>query len=171
MAQSIQLKIKSSILDRDRLLTIHPDYIEFDDKDLLTAIPTRFNKSEIIGWRHGVKGIKGYHFNIGRVYCIDIKNSSDEIIKLRLKSIYRVRKKLLYKKYLTIENLLWGNYFDDIGREYINKFANKIEFTLLGTTINQEGIRFPKDTEIISWFDLSTKKLLALLFVIFDFQP
>ncbi|HEY4875609.1 MAG TPA: hypothetical protein VIH86_08565 [Puia sp.] len=130
MSESIQLKIKSSLFDRDRLLTIEPDFIEFDDKDLVTASPTRFAKSEIVAIRHGLKGIKGYYFNIGRVYCIDIKNSPDEIIKISLKSICRVRKKLLAKKFQIIRNVLWENYFADIGKKYIKKFANKVDFTL-----------------------------------------
>ena len=45
--QPLQLTLKSSIFDRDRLLTIDTNFIEFDDNDLITKPPTKFLKQTL----------------------------------------------------------------------------------------------------------------------------
>ena len=87
-ALKLDFVLKSSIFDRPRQLVLAPLYLEFDDNNLVSSTPTKFLKEEIEGIRFGIKGIRGYRFYIGRTYCIDIKNNSGKIIKLRLKSIY-----------------------------------------------------------------------------------
>ena len=93
MNQSIQLFIKSSILDRERQLTVTNDFIEFDNTEFSSETPIKLLKSDITGLRHGVKWINGYQFVIGRIYCIDLLSSNSEILKIRSKSVYGIRKK------------------------------------------------------------------------------
>jgi len=71
----IKFTLKSSIFDRPREITISREFLEFDDNDQISSIPTKFLKKDIEGFRYGVKGIRGYSFNIGRIYYIDIKSS------------------------------------------------------------------------------------------------
>src|SRR6266481_4824997 len=110
-ALKLDFILKSSIFDRPRQLVLDPLYLEFDDNNLASSTPTKFLKEEIEGIRFGIKWISGYGFNIGRIYCIDIKNKSGQIIKLRLKSIYGIRKKQLADKYVKIANTLFRYYF------------------------------------------------------------
>jgi len=156
LIQSHQLSVKSSIFDRNRQLTIAKDYIEFDDNDLISKSPTKFDKEDIIGFRYGVKWINGYQFTIGRVYCIDIQNKQNKIIKLRLKSIYGIRKKLLTEKYATIVNTLYDNFFDNISKDYLSRFDNKIDFELAGLFFTQSGISLNKKSKPISWDNVGT---------------
>ena len=149
MAQPLKLFLKSSIFDKGKFLIIEPEYIEFGDMN--------FSKFAITELRYGIKAIKGYRFRIGRIYCIDIKSVDGRIIKIRLKSLYRVRRILLGKKYKQIIETIFDNYINDISISYIKQFNNKIDFTLLGNSFSQEGLILNQTSEIISWFDLGTK--------------
>lgn len=84
MAQTLQLIVKSSIFDKENSLTINPEFIQYKN--------INFSKFEITDVRYGIKAIKGYRFRIGRIYCIDIKGLDGTVIKIRLKSLYRVRR-------------------------------------------------------------------------------
>lgn len=149
MAQSLQLTLKTTIFDKEKVLIINPDFIEFDSSSL--------SKFEIDELRYGVKAIKGYRFRIGRIYCIDIKSFSGNIIKIRLKSLYRIRRKKLGNKYKMILGALFENYINDISRRFIEKFNNGSDFNILGVTFTQEGLLLDKKPEIIPWSAIGTK--------------
>lgn len=156
--EKLKYMVRSSILDRSRLLVIDPEYIEFDDQDLVSATPTRFQKSEIEGLRYGVKGIHGYRFRIGRIYCIDVRDVSGRIIKIRLKSVYRVRRKLLGDKYQEIVNSLLKYYFHDMVRGYLQQFQEGQSVELLGVKLNNHALLFDEKVGWVSWGFLGTKR-------------
>jgi hypothetical protein len=158
MNTKIEFTVKSSIFDRSRQLTIDPEYLEFDDHDLGSSLPVRFLKEEIEGIKYGVKGIRGYRFRIGRIYYIDIKSFSGEVIKVRLKSIYRVRVKRLEAKYGQILKALFANYFNEIARRYLELFRSGEPFEMLGVSFSAEGVLFDEKIGIIPWEFLGTKK-------------
>ena len=149
MTQTLELALKTSIFSKEKKLIIEPGFKKFGNNN--------FPKSEITAVRYGVKAIKGYRFTIGRIYCIDIKSEKGTIIKIRLKSLYRVKRILLGKKYKQIAEALFDNYVNDISRTHIEKFNKKIDFDLLGNTFTQDGIILTGKKEIISWIDLGTK--------------
>ncbi len=156
--QKLEFIVRSTMLDRPRLLVIDPKYLEFDDHDRKSEPPTRFSKAEVDGLRYGVKAIRGYQFNIGRVYRIDICDISGRIIKIRLKSLYRVRRKLLEEKYLEITNSLFQYYFHDMTRNYLQQFREDQMIQLLGVSIDQEGVLFDEKIGRIGWNFLGTKR-------------
>ncbi|MES1249629.1 MAG: hypothetical protein ABUL46_03050 [Chitinophaga rupis] len=153
-----EFTVKTSIFDRPRSLTLDPEYLEFDDNDQASSIPTRFLKNNIEAFRYGVKGIRGYKFYIGRVYCIDIKSSSGQVIKIRLKSIYRIRRKLLAEKYVNIVHALFHYYFNAITRRNVELFRENGSLEILGVNINTDGVLFDKKVGRISWNFLGTKR-------------
>jgi hypothetical protein len=156
--EKLEFMVRSTILDRPRLLVVDPDYIEFDDQDRKSAAPTRFSKKEIQGLRYGVKAIRGYRFRIGRIYCIDVRNVSGQVIKIRLKSVYRVRRKLLGEKYQEITNSLFKYYFHDLTRDYYRQFQDGQPVELLGVSLNSQGVLFDEKAGRISWDFLGTKR-------------
>jgi len=79
--ESLTFTLRSSIFDRPRQLTICSGYLEFDDNDRAGAPPTRFERSEIESLRYGAKAIRGSEFRIGRIYCIDIRSTSGQVIR------------------------------------------------------------------------------------------
>jgi hypothetical protein len=157
MSDALHLTIKPSLLDRSRKLTISPDYLEFDNRSSVGLEPTRFEKKDINGLRYGIKPIEGYQFVIGRIYCIDICNKEGQTIKLRLKSLYGVRKLQLARKYSEIVNILLDFFFDDIAKVLLGKFNRGDSFTILDVTFCAEGVQLSKDAQLITWDDLGTK--------------
>jgi len=156
--EKLEFLIKSSIFDRPRALVLLPEYLEFDDNDLASSIPTKFLKEDIEAFRYGVKWIRGYRFYIGRIYCIDIKGVSGQIIRIRLKSIYRIRRKLLGEKYVNIVNALFRYYFNDISRRYVELFQENQPFEILGVKVNSDGVLFDQRIGRISWDFLGTRR-------------
>jgi hypothetical protein len=147
--QSLQLILKTSIFDKKTNLIITPELIEYNHKS--------FSKFEIADLRYGIKAIKGYRFRIGRIYCIDLRSLTGDVIKIRLISLYRIKKTRLEEQYKLVVSALLENFINDISRGFINNFRNKIDFNILGVTFTQEGIRLNNKSEIITWFDLGTK--------------
>jgi hypothetical protein len=156
--EKLEFMVRSTILDRPRLLVIDPEYIEFDDQDRVSEAPTRFLKTEIEGLRYGVKPIRGYRFRIGRIYCIDIRDKLGRVIKIRLKSVYRVRRKLLGEKYQQITNALFQYYYHDMTRHYLRQFRDGQAVELLGVTLNGHAVLFDKKIGWVGWDFLGTKR-------------
>jgi hypothetical protein len=155
--EKLEIVIKSSVLDRPRILMIDPEYLSFDDNDLANSESTRFEKEDIIGIRYWVKGISGYTFNIGRIYCVDIRSETGKVIKIRLKSIYGIRVKKLEAKFNEIVNAIIGNYFQDLIQHYLNLFANKLPFEVLGVAFSQKGLVFRSEEIVIPWSDVGAR--------------
>jgi hypothetical protein len=145
----MELNLKSSIFHKPGVFTCEKDFVEFNRK--------KFKKSEIKDIRYGIKPINGYRFRIGRIYYVDIRNSEGEIIKIRLRSLYRINRISLWNKYKIILESLFDNHINDISLHYISKFNEGLSFNLLGNTISREGILFQNDNDIIPWMDLGTK--------------
>jgi len=156
--ERLEFIVRSTILDRPQLLTINREYFEFDDKERVSEAPTRFLKADIAALRYGVKAIRGYRFRIGRIYCIDVINASGAIIKIRLKSVYRVRRKSLGKKYQEIVGSLFKYYFYDMARDYLSRFEAGQPVELLGVSLDSDGVIFDKKIGLVSWDFLGTKR-------------
>src|ERR1700722_9985529 len=157
-SEKLEFMVRSTILDRSRLLVIDPQYMEFDDQDMASTPPTRFEKTDIEGLRYGVKGIHGYQFRIGRIYSVDVRDISGRVIKIRLKSVYRVRKKLLENKYQEITNSLLKYYFHDMIRGYLQQFQEGQPVKLLGVKLNEHAVLFDEKVGWVSWGYLGTKR-------------
>jgi hypothetical protein len=157
MLHDLEIIIKASIIDRHRKLCLNNEFIEFDDKDLIGSSPTRLFKSDITSLRHGVKWINGLQFVIGRIYCIDVKDREQNLIKIRLKSIYGIRKKEIGEKYLQIVKYLYDQYFNSIALEYLEKHDKAEEFEILGVVFIAEGIVLKDNIGLVNWENLETR--------------
>jgi hypothetical protein len=73
-ASKSEFTFKFSIFGRPRQLTLSPEFLEFDDNDKISSIPTKFLNKDIDGLRYGVKWIQVFGLDIGRIYCIDISS-------------------------------------------------------------------------------------------------
>jgi hypothetical protein len=149
MPQTIKLHLKTSLFHKEKQLLITPEYIEFDN--------TNFSKFDIAEIRYGVKAIKGSHFVIGRTYCIDIKSLAGQVTSIKLVSLYRIRRNLLWKKYKKIVEALLDNFINDLVATSTRDFNNGRDFMLLGNVFMQEGVLLHNSNDIIPWEDLGTK--------------
>jgi len=155
---TLEVMIRSTILDRPRQLILDPDYIQFDDQDKVSEPPTRIAAEEIEGLRYGVKPIRGYQFRIGRIYCVDIRDISGRIIKIRLKSVYRVRVKKLSHKYASIVNYLYQCYFHPVTLVHYEQFQLGKEVELCGIRLNKNGVLFDEKVGWVSWDFIGIKR-------------
>lgn len=151
----MEVQIKTNVLDRNRKLIINSELIEFDGSNFVNSSIAKFSRGEVASFRYGVKMITGYSFNIGRIYCIDIKNLDDQIIKIRLVSLYGIRKKLLFKKFNQILNAFFETHHRDIVEYYLQIFETGIQVNILDTAFNQSEIII--DGKEVKWEDLGTK--------------
>lgn len=149
MSAQLKLELKSNFFGEKKELTIDKEFLKFDDKN--------FSKLEIAEIRYGIKAIQGYEFRIGRIYCIDVRNVTGDIIKIRLMSVYHINKKRLKNKYLSILNALFENYINELSSVFIKMFNNKIDFSILGVNFTDQGIQLKDKDSIITWDDLGTK--------------
>lgn len=155
--QSLNISIRPSFFDRERNLIINSDFIEFDDTELKNAKPTMILKSEISGFKFGIKRIRGYIFYIGTIFCIDVRGTNEQLIKLRLKSLYGINGKEFAEKYSSVLNALYDNYFDGIILNHLNRFENGEHFEIAGVLFNSNGVIFRKKNQLIEWEDLGSK--------------
>lgn len=155
---SIQFFLKSSFFDRPREFSINKDFLEFDDKDDVYKKPTKFLRQDVEAFRFGVRWNRGYFFIFGRTYCIDIKSKNGEIIKLRLQSIYGIRKKRLGKKYSKILNAVFSQVLNEMTKSYMQLFSVGADFQIENAIFDRNGIRFKgkRKDETIQWKDVGT---------------
>jgi hypothetical protein len=142
--------IRSSVFDRKRLLAIDPESVSFEDQDVCDN-PTLFTVADMEAFRYGVRWINGWHFVIGRTYFIDIRNSSKQTIRIRLQSLYGVRKKRLEEKYLQILRALMDTYFEDIIDHYSGLLEQDMSFELSGVTVSPQGILLNSRKKQVPW--------------------
>ncbi|MDB5119360.1 MAG: hypothetical protein JWN56_578 [Sphingobacteriales bacterium] len=151
----MEFLIKSNILNRNRKLIINSELIEFDDFNWINNSISKFSRGEVASLRYGVKFIRGYSFIIGRTYCIDIKSLDDRIIKIRLISLYGIRKTALFKKFNQILNAFFDTHHKDIVGYYLEIFESGIQVNILETAFRQSGVVINENE--VSWEDLGTK--------------
>lgn len=148
--------IRSSVFDRDRQLIFSEEGIRYEESDLKDAPLKLIDKNSINGFRYGIKWIKGFEFVIGRIYCIDLMADHKTALKIRLKTLYGVRKFLLAEKYSLIIKLLFDYFFEDLLEQFAIKIDNGEIISLLGTSISQDGIQLSSGSTLISWESLGT---------------
>src|SRR5580692_7301340 len=171
MTLKTAFSLKSSIINRERILTLDPAYLEYDDNDHISSPPTKFEKEDVEGIRYGIKWLLGRYFYFGRVYCIDIRSDKNKVIKIRLHSLYGVKKKELGKKYAEIVNMLFKYYFHDISRSYLTLFKNNIPFELLGVMFSADGILFDQRIGTIPWEYVGTKSYYTYYAIFSEINP
>jgi hypothetical protein len=171
MPPRLEFTIKSSIMDRSRRLVLDRAFLEFEDQDRIGQPPIRFLFEDIESMRHGIKAINGYYFRLGRIYCIDIRNYAGQTIKLRLKSIYRIRLQHLEAKYVTILDSLFRYYFNDRVGDYLKLFQEGIAFEMLGIIFTTEGIRLDEKIGVIPWEILGTKSYWSYYAIFSEINP
>ena len=88
------IKYKTNFYSKEKTIVFTVNSLcQYRENDLLTQI----DKEEINDIRYGISWIRGIDFTIGRIYCIDIRNRNNKVIKIRLRSLYGINKMNLHK--------------------------------------------------------------------------
>ena len=160
MATELKVKIKRSFLDNyERPLHLHPEFIQFEDKDLVNNSLTSFKVSEIKDFRCGISWYK-YYFVFGREYQFYIRNYKNEILKINFKTYLGFKKKEYHELYVSIIDSLWNLYFTQQVNDFLKEFEAGESFCIGDVVVNPEGIiisvsKLVKQEKVqISWEDL-----------------
>ena len=149
MSELFRVNIKPSIFETEQVLIVDSEFIQYG--------AANFSKFEIAAIRYGVAPIEGYKFRIGRIYSIDVRSLDGKILKIRLKSLYRIGRKRLGKKYKEIVEVIFVNYFSDICKEYLRLFKEGKEFEILGNKFTSSGLFLVRSNQFVPWTDLGSK--------------
>lgn len=163
----IEIVFKPTIIDRPHSLVVDSEFLQFGMLNSDSEVLFMFSRQDIAAFRYGVKWIKGFEFTIGRVYCVDVKSTSGEIISVRLKSLYSINKDAIWQKYSQILEALSKYYFDDICRNAISKIEDGEEWRHETIIITKSGVHLPKRKMKLPWSDVGSK-LYATYYAIYS---
>ena len=92
MTSELQVKIKRSFLDNYlRPLHLHPEFIMFEDKDLVNDKFTAFKTPDIKEFRYGITWYR-YRIVFGREYQLYIRNYNNEVLKIKFNTYFGIKK-------------------------------------------------------------------------------
>jgi len=121
--------------------------LSFDPEVFLEA-------GDITAFRYGVTWTRGYRFVIGRQYWIEIKSRQHGVTKIKLKSIYGIKREVYGDIWSKIINQLWTNYFAAVLAEQIELY-NKLEvFEFAGIKFLYEGINWDTKNKLL-WDEIA----------------
>ncbi|OYX82051.1 MAG: hypothetical protein B7Y83_16145 [Flavobacteriales bacterium 32-34-25] len=173
--KELKVKIRRSFFDNyERPLHLHPEFIKFEDKDLVNNSTTIFKSSDIKEFRYGIHWYS-YFFVFGREYQFYIRNFNNEVLKIRFVTYFGKRKKEYNMLYEKILDSLWDLYF----RKQVEKFLSDFEkgecIQVGEVNINPEGIIIiiseitKQEKKIILWDNVRTHSYMTY-FSIYSFE-
>ncbi|TDP02495.1 hypothetical protein [Flavobacterium sp. 245] len=159
-----QLNIKRSLLDNyERELHLHADFIKFEDKDLRNNGFTSFKTDEIKEFCFGTT-LYQYRIVFGREYQILVKNFDNEILDIKFKSYFGIKKYKSHELYVEIVNAIWDLYFTKQVYSFIKEFEAGESFYIGEVNINPEGVvifvsrLLKQEKKLIPWEDVALRK-------------
>jgi hypothetical protein len=122
--------------------------LTFTSEGLTIEKPLSFGPSifipakDITSFRYGIKWLSGYAFTIGRQYVIELNSLNGEIMPIKLKSLYQIRRKKYGDIWAEIIEQLWASYFQKLYTDYCDLYHSNRKFELAGIEFHQSGIAF-----------------------------
>lgn len=126
------------------------EFVEFENKDLKGQEFTRFNKADIIDFKHGMDWIVWYKFTMGRQFSITFKDNRSKELKIVFKSYFGLNSHY-HQMYSDIVDDIWRYYHQDIVDKYLDRFYNNEELSLQGLKLNQTGIQLIRQSSVLPW--------------------
>lgn len=177
MVPELQVKIKRSFLDNyKRPLHLHPEFIKFEDKDLVNDAFTAFKSNEIKEFRYGITWYR-YHIVFGREYQVYIQNYKDEVLKIKFSTYFGLKKQEYQELYATILNSLWDLYFKNQAIEFIKRFEAGTSFYIGEVNINSEGVLIlvtkllKQEKKLIPWQEVRLQKYSTYISIYSNENP
>jgi len=134
--------------------------LNFSHEGIKIEMPLSFDpeifldSADIIAFRYGVTWMRGYRFVIGRQYWIETKSRQHGVTKIKLKSIYGIKREVYGKIWSEIINQLWTYYFAPVLAEQIESY-NKLEvFEFAGIKFLYEGISWDTKNKLL-WDEIA----------------
>ncbi len=150
---------KRNPLDRKRRLVITPEYLEFEDDELISNPYKKFEKAAIAALKYYIEPIV-FELVIGHSYHIDVRNLAGEEMKIVFKSFFAYKNPPQHARFSEMVNLIWEYFFAEAANALLLKFSRSEEFELCGVRFNKTGVVVKKDGFIkSSGFEIPFEKL------------
>jgi len=173
--KELKVKIRRSFFDNyERPLHLHPEFIKFEDKDLVTNSFTIFKSTDVKEFRFGIRWYR-YYFVFGREYQFYIRSFNNEVLKIKFVTYFGRKKKEYNKLYENILNYLWDLYFKNHVDEFLKEFDRGESFQIGEVNINPEGIIISvsgivkQEKKLILWHNVRTHSYTTY-FSIYSFE-
>ncbi|MFB9841520.1 hypothetical protein [Mucilaginibacter ginsenosidivorans] len=119
--------------------------------------PDRFIAGDsIAAFRFGVRELRGYKFSFGRQYFIEIKNFNCEIYRIKLNSLFGIKRKEYYRTWAELLQNIWDFYLDNQLSYYTELYNIQQTFELAGVTFHNDGISWDKNN-YLPWDKIAVK--------------
>lgn len=134
--------------------------LSFTNEGVTIEKPLSFDPSVFIpaeninAFRYGVKFTRGYRFVIGRRYFIEIKDLQNNILNVKLKSYYGIRREAYAKAWSETINQLWGNYFGKILEGQLELYNTNQAFEFAGIRFLYDGISWDTKNKLL-WQEIA----------------
>ena len=159
-------ELKSGLFDRKRKLVFTEKYVEFENKDLKGQEFTRFDKADIVDFKHGMDWIVWYKFIVGQRFSITFKDKNNKELKILFKRHFSF-KSHYNQTYSEIVEDIWKYYHQDIMNKYLDMSYKDEELIIRGLTLNKNGIHLNGQSSLLTWDRLDIKDYHRY-FAIFD---
>jgi hypothetical protein len=165
-----EFTVSRSLFDRPRKLILATDCLEYEDKDLKGNEFTRFEKSDILDFKHGTNWIVWYEFTVGLTFAIAIKNRHRKEIKISFDS-YFGRRRRNYTMYSDIISTIKQYYHSDIIDGYLDRFYNGQDVDLQGIILTKSGVFLKGKQSVLPWGKVGIKDYQNYFAVYNNDQP
>ena len=121
--------------------------LSFGEQGLSIEKPLSFDPvltidaDKIVAFRYGINWIRGYKFNIGRQYIVEILDEHGQIFPIKLRSMYGKRRNIYYSKWSDIVDALWHFYFRQLFEMRFELYRCKERFDFAGVEFHPFGIK------------------------------
>lgn len=152
---NMKATFKSTAFNRQHHLELSDKEIVFE-KGSKNRIVLQVNDD--LSFKFGIDSIRGFEFPIGRVYSIDIQDSNNRTVKIRMKTLYGMGNKSVSEKFNLILDKLFKLYYTPMYYNKIDQILNNETIEVCGCLLTKEGIRFDKRAELIRWESIDSGK-------------
>lgn len=109
---------------------------------------------DITAFRYGITWTRGYKFVIGRQYWVEVKSRQHGITKIKLKSLYGIRRKIYGDAWSEIINQLWSTYFARVLAGQIELYHKLEVFEFAGLKFLYDGISWDSKNKLL-WDEIA----------------
>lgn len=134
---------------------------------MLTEDRLFLKNHEIQNIRFGIENIRGFEFNIGRLYEVFLKDEHSKVMKIAFSSLYGYQRTNRDELYIELLNSLWNSFFEEKYNFFMNAFEQAISFQIGYVLFNPIGIEIlnpifkSKSNLRIKWEDLQTEDYVS----------
>ena len=140
---------ENPLRSKTSVFSINDEYISLNEKSLLV--------DEISSMRYGIKASRIYHFYSGVQFLIDLKDTNNQEINIRMNSLFFFKKKLFNELFENIATVIWEKISPKLIYDRLSLLENDQSFLIGNCEIKPEGILID-NKHLIGWHECYVQK-------------